>query len=377
MNQPLVALDIGSTKVACAIGLPHERSAGFELLGSSLVPYPSPSASWLGDPLMVSRTIEQAIEATAVSGDFHRALVAMDHALLESEQVRVAVPLGDEPMTIRAQDLERLQRSALHQALGIDRDALLVERLSCAGNGFDNMRDPRGLAATRLAGTFHIVSMPVAVRRALIQAVEAAGLEVIRIALTLPAAMASVGDETLMQKRILILDVGGLSTDVGLFVEGALHVLEVVPCGGLKLALTIAKELQVTMDQALTWSLEGTTCRKPDVRTLIEQQWKKLQQAIEHVLKHQPRPDVLLLSGRGVLIDGFAEWCERTTGMATTFCRSGRTNTLGDLSRQIGMSTAIGVLELATRSSGSMDQRPQHLLNRLIHHTRTILTEYF
>ena len=33
--QPLVALDIGSTKVACAVALPHERSPGFELLGTT------------------------------------------------------------------------------------------------------------------------------------------------------------------------------------------------------------------------------------------------------------------------------------------------------------------------------------------------------
>ena len=140
--QPLVALDVGSTKVSCAIGLPHEHMPGFELLGMSCVPYPVQSESWLADPLLVGRTIEQALEATAVSAECDRALVSIRHPLLQSEIVKASIALGDEPITIRTQDLERLEQSALAQGLSVDREALLVERLSCSGNGFDGVRDP-------------------------------------------------------------------------------------------------------------------------------------------------------------------------------------------------------------------------------------------
>ena len=377
MNTPLVALDIGSTKVACAVGLPHERSPGFELLGSSLVSYPALSEAWLGDPLMAGRAVEQALEATAVQGDFHRALVAINHPALTSEQVQVAVTLGDEPVTVRAQDLDRLQANALDRALGVDREPLLVERLGCVGNGFNGVRDPRGLSATRLLGTFHIVTMPMAARRALVQAVESAGLEVARLTYSLPAALASLADEEILQKRAMLIDVGGLATDVGLFTEGVLAVLDTVPWGGLRLATAIAKNLQVTMEQAITWSLEGAACRKPEVRALIEEQRKPLHQAIGRILKDQPRPDLVLLAGRGALIDGFAEWVERITGASTVLCRSPRTSRLGDLARQVGLSTAIGLLEIATRASNGAVSRSPRFLNRLIDRTRLILTEYF
>ena len=164
-SQPLVALDVGSTKVSCAIGLPHERMPGFELLGMSCVPYPVQSESWLADPLLVGRTIEQALEATAVSAECDRALVSIRHPLLRSEIVKASIALGDEPVTIRTQDLERLEQNALAQGLSVDREALLVERLSCSGNGFDGVRDPRGLSATRLQGTYHIITLPVADRK--------------------------------------------------------------------------------------------------------------------------------------------------------------------------------------------------------------------
>ena len=76
--RPLIALDVGSTKVACALGLPRE-GGGFELLGSSLIAYPGCPDAWLDDPLLVGRSIEQALEATGVHGDFHRAFVTFSH----------------------------------------------------------------------------------------------------------------------------------------------------------------------------------------------------------------------------------------------------------------------------------------------------------
>lgn len=375
--QPIVALDLGATKVACAIGLPHEHAQGFELLGSSLVPYRMLTDTWLGDPLMVGQAIEQALEATGVKGDFHRALVAMSHPTLGSEHVRTAITLGDEPVIIRAQDLDRLKTSALTQALGIDREPLMVERLSCAGNGFDGVREPRGLSATRVTGTFHLITMPMAVRRALIQAVESAGLEVARLTYTLPAVWAGVSDEALTQRRGLLVDVGGLTIDIGLFVEGVLCESRTLPWGGLTLAEAIAKELRVTMDQAMTWSLEGTACRKGEVRRLIEDRWASIPQAVDEMIQGQPRPDAILVSGRGGLIDGLVEWVERATKIPASLGRNHRLSRLNDLSQQIGLNAAIGLLELATRVKEGQALRSSRLVDRLIDRTRTILTEYF
>jgi cell division ATPase FtsA len=376
-TPPLVALDLGSTKVACAIGMPNERSSGFELVGSSLVSYPALAETWPGDLLMVSRTIEEALEATGVSGDFHRALVAVSHPSLVSERVRVAVALGDEPVPVRAHDVHRLQSAALDHVLGVDREPLLVERLGCSGNGFDGARDPRGLTATRLTGAFHVVTMPVALRRAVVQAVESAGLEIARLSSTLPAALASVADERMLKQRLLVIDVGGLSTEIGLFVEGLLHGSGVVPWGGLKLASAVARECRVTMEQALTVSLEGTACRKPGVRTLVTDQWRAVEEAVGTLLSGELKPDAAMVTGRGALMDGFAEWVEHATGIPTSLGRSERLGRIADLSRQVGMSHAVGLLELATRTPRRTPSRSPRLFNRLVDRTRTILTEYF
>lgn len=374
--QPLVALDIGSTKVACAIGLPHEQAVGFELLGSSLVPYPGLTDAWLSDPLMVGRTIEQALDQAGGGVDYARALVAVNHPSLRSEHVRVGIALADEPVPVRGQDLKRLQTAALHQVLSVDREPLLVERLACTGNGFEQVRDPRGLPATRLIGTFHVVTLPLAARRAIIQAVESAGMEVFRMSYSLPAVAASAG-EGAADRRLLVLDIGGLAIDIGLVVEGQLQALEVLPWGGETLKDAIARQLHVTHEQALTWSLEGTGCRKPEVRAMLEERWGSLQEPLARVTAGQPRPDAVLVGGRAALADGFAEWVERITGIPTSLCRSPRAKRLGELAHQTGLSTAIGVLDLATRVPARSGARSSRLFDRMIDRTRTILTEYF
>ena len=377
IQKPLVAFDLGATKVACAIGLPREQVPGFELLGSSLLNYPALSEAWFSDPLLVSRTMEQALEATGVAGEFHRALVSVNPPALRSERAHVAVALGDEPVPVRAQDLARLEDRALVQALGVDREPLLVERLACAGNGFEGIQDPRGRAATRLTAAFHIVTIPIAARRVVVQAVEAVGLEIARLHYALPALLAAAADETLLHQRVLLADLAGVTMEAGLFVDGALHACETVPDGGLTLATAIARRCQITLEQALAWTLEGTACRRPEVRILIEAQRDALGRALERLLRDQPKPDRFFVGGRGALVDGVMEWLEQATGLSPSLCRSPHTASL-ELSKQVGLAAALGVLELATRAPRALPRRASGgLVDRLLDRTRTILTEYF
>ena len=341
---PIVALDLGATKVACVVAMPKVDGPGTEILGTSLMPYPRPVQSWPHDPLLIGRTIEQALEATGAPYEAIDAHVAFSHPALRAETATASITLADEPITVRDQDLQRLARSALTQALGVDREALIVERLGCNGNGFQGVRDPKGLAATRLMGRFHIITIPVSVRRAIIQAVESAGLEVAHLTYSLLAG-ALAGEETREAHRLLLIDVGGLSIDVGLMVDGQLRSSKVVPWGGLTLATTLAEQLKLTVEQATTLSLEGFGSRRPEVRKALEENLKSLHEAIHKVLKGAPRPDGVVVTGRGALIDGMVEWCERTTEVKTVISRSARLQEMGTLSRQVGLSTALGILE--------------------------------
>ena len=374
-SPPMVALDLGSTKVACAIGQAHEQGA-WQLLGTSVISYPVVWEGWLGDLLLVSRTIEQAIEAAGVPGDLHRARVALTHPALLSEQVRVSILLGDEPVRIRNHDLERLQAMAVDRVLGVDREPLHVAALSYTGNGFADIRDPRGLAATRLFGTFHILTLPLAARRAVVQSVEGAGLEVEQLCYGLSAGLACLPEGMRSHQRVLVVDLSGHNSDLAVFAEGSLEAAVVIPGGGVQLAGRIASTFQITLDQAVAWSLEGTACRKPEVRDLVTAHWAALEQPLAQLLAGRPKPNLALAGGRAALVDGFVEWLERTTGMPVQLCRSSKTQGSEDMPRQVGLSGAIGLLDLAFEQP---DEAPSsgRFFNRLVDGTKQLLTEYF
>lgn len=377
MSTPLVALDLGSTKVACAVGIPREYVPGFDLVGQSVVPYASTMDAWLSDPVLVGRAVEQALDQAGVGGRTLRAIVGIKPPQARSERVTATVALGDELVNIRVRDMERLQQRALDHVLGIDRDALLVERLGYTGNGFEGVRDPRGLPATRLGGLFHLVTIPVAARRLIEQVIESAGLELVQLTSTLPAALASSGESGSDEIRRLVVDVGGTATDIGYFAGPRLQALRVISWGGVSLMHTIATERQVTMSQAITWSLEGLACRRPEIPPIIEREWKTVQGILEEALQGVPRPDVILVAGRGALMDGFVEWCERVTGITARLCRSPRLIQLGDLPHQIALTNAMGLLDLATQRTSRIANRSPHLFNRLINRTKSVLAEYF
>ena len=175
-----------------------------------------------------------------------------------------------------------------------------------------------------------------------------------------------------------MIDIGGLNTDVGLFVNGQAWSARTIRWGGLTLALEIARALSVTMEQAATMSLQGLSSRKPEIRGLLESALAPLQQAIGELLAGEPLPELGLVTGRGALIDGVVEWLERTTKIKSVVARSPRMHAVGDMARQLALTPVIGLLELATRQAprASLTQ-PARFVDRLVNRTRLVLTEYF
>ena len=97
---------------------------------------------------------------------------------------------------------------------------------------------------------------------------------------------------------------------------------------------------------------------------------------MKQVLAGRPAPDAVVICGRAGLVDGFAEWLERAAGAPTTVGRHPRAHRFGDLSRQVGLSTALGRLELACARPADGKRSP-HLLGRVIRRTKSVLAEYF
>ena len=381
-RKPFLAMELGSTKVTCLLAQP--AAAGHQMLGCGLAPYDHTGSGWPNDPAILAAAVTRALDDPSLTYRPDRAVVALSHPALAHRQVTAQIDLSDEPITIRARDLQRLRAQALGQALGIDREVLLCEPLGYAGNGFDGVSDPRGLVATRLSAAYQLVTIPLAVRRAVVQALEMASLEVEHITYTLKALAATcleseaAGGSGMVSPRVLLVDLGGASTDLAVVDRGMLVRTQTLAWGGQHVVEAVASANRLTVANALPVVLEGLSTTRPGVRQLIEEQLTVLQQALQAFLKDDARPERVVVTGRGALIDGLVEWIQQTTGLPSVMGRSPGTQPLGDLSRQVAFSPLMGLLSIAWQpSAGSQGPRSARTIDRLIHHTKHILVDYF
>jgi cell division ATPase FtsA len=207
--------------------------------------------------------------------------------------------------------------------------------------------------------------------------VEFAGLDVMGLRYSLEVFARLAQALAPAAARLLLVDVGGLQTDVGLSVGGRLVAAQTLAWGGLTFAHELARASRLNIDQATALTLEGLASRKREVREALEPRLDALEQVIRRVLENQPAPDAVRVCGRGVLIDGLVEWIERAGGAKATVQRSARTQAMTDLARQVGTTMAIALLEHGAAPADRLDGANHRLVDRLIGRTKILLAEYF
>jgi|GEM_PF-1426584 len=392
----MLAIDVGSTKISCAVAQQtvHEQLMApgwmaaqptWRIVGHGMASYPL-SMTALGDPAAMTQALVQALRAIQFEPLPDRAIISVSHPHLKHATVTTQLQLADQPVTIRARELTRLASKAVGEALGIDREALLVEPIGYAGNGFEGIRDPRGLMATGLVGTFHVVSIPLAAKRALVHALDEVGVEVDRLVYTMKAlalgcemaAASSTDTGPSSASRLLLIDIGGACTDLALVEQGFIRKAATLAWGGTALTEQLAKTCRLPLEQALAVSLEGLASQKPTVRQLVEEHLRTLREALHALLREEVPPDAVLVTGRGALLDGMVEWVETMTERPTELGRHSALQPLGDLGVQLAFVPVRGLLNLLQQPSRPLvAPSSTRLVDRILNRTRHLLVEYF
>ena len=380
--KPIVAIDIGATKIACVVAQPNLalsanghgsaslQAERWDIVGTGMAVYPGPHTSWPCEPALLARTLEQALDAAGVWATCERAIVSLSHPAATHQRVTAQLQLADEPVTIRRRHVAQLREQAIGSALGLDHDVLMLAPVGYAGNGFEDVRDPVGLSATRVAGTFNLIAIPSAVRHAVGRAVESLGLTIERLLYGLETCAVTT-------QRQLLIDMGGLCTDLGLLDRGSWVRSLTIPWGGALLVEQIAASAGCTREAAVAAAARGLASPEPATRTVIQRQLELLADALRQFLGQEPRPDVTMVTGRAALMDGCLEWIEAQTGIKTVLARHPRASRETDMGRQIGLSLAYGALDTCQELSARQAVRSPRFIDRLLERTQALLVEYF
>jgi cell division protein FtsA len=244
----IVGLDIGTSKVNALVG--EVKPDGIEIIG--LGNYPSFGLK-RGVVVNIDATvdsIQRAVgEAEAMAGYPVRSVytgIAGNH--IRSLTSHGVVPIQNQEVTYA--DVDRVIEAARAVAIPADQKILHILPQEFIIDSQEGIREPIGMSGVRLEAKVHMVTGAVSAAQNIIKCIQRCGLEVSEIILEQLASSQSVLAEDEKELGVCLIDIGGGTTDIVIFTEGAIRFTSVIPIAGDQVTNDIAVALRTPTQSA-------------------------------------------------------------------------------------------------------------------------------
>jgi len=247
----VAGLDIGTTKVCTVIGIPTDRG-GLQIVGVGSAP-----STGLKRGVVVDR--EATIDAIQRSVNEARNMAALpvkgayvgvtgDH--IESVNVTGRVHTGPSG-EVTQDDVEKVILAAKDSVtLPSEREIIYTIVRDYAVDGQAGIKRPLGMSGHRLDAAVHVVQGMSSVIENLERCVRDAGIHVQARILEPVATSKAVVTEAERDLGVILIDIGGGTTDIAVFVEGAICHTSAIPIAGTHCTRDLAQLLRISVDDA-------------------------------------------------------------------------------------------------------------------------------
>jgi cell division protein FtsA len=246
----VVGLDIGTTKICVTVG---RRSGGnkIEILG---VGKAESSGVSRGVVANIQKTVSSILQAVEEAGsqsnvDIKVVNVGIAGQHIKSIQHRGILTRHDES-EISHIDIKRLIDDMYKLVLPPGEEIIHVLPQEFTIDNDPNIKDPIGMAGQRMEANFHIISGHVSAVKNIKKCIDNAGLVVQDLILEPLASAESVLDAADKDAGVVLVDIGGGTTDVAIFHEGIIRHTAVIPLGGNIVTEDIKQGCSVMRNQA-------------------------------------------------------------------------------------------------------------------------------
>ena len=249
--QPILALDVGTTKVCALIGADH--GGEIHIVGLGLAPSPGMRQGVVVDLQETTRAIREAVSRAQQMAGLRpeSAWVGVTGEHIACMNTRAAVAVSHQDHLITEETIARLHQAANHNAaLGPDRVLLHSVPRGYLVDGQRGVRRPEGMSASKLEVETHLVTGSRNFIENVDKCVEAAGVSVQEFVfepLASARALLTPEEEDL---GVAVLDIGGGTTDLAVFVSGSVCHTGAVPVAGNHITRDLAVGLQVSLEEA-------------------------------------------------------------------------------------------------------------------------------
>jgi cell division protein FtsA len=260
----IVGLDIGTTKVCAVIG-ERTESGGLEITGVGISPSTGLRKGVVVNIEATLRSVAAAIEAAEMmSGrEVHSAWTGIGGSHIDGINSRGVVAVtgkNRETREIGEEDIIRVLEAARAVVIPMDRQVLELIPQSYIVDDQKGIRDPLDMIGVRLEAEVHIITCSVTSAQNLVKCVNRAGFRVDGLVLQSLAAGRAVLTEEEKELGVVLIDMGGGTTDVLVYFEGAPYSTTTIPAGGTQVTSDISITKNISFDTAEKIKFEAGSC---------------------------------------------------------------------------------------------------------------------
>ena len=248
-KQLIVALDIGTNKIAALVG-EITLDNQIEIVGFGSHPSRGLKKGVVVNIEATVQSIQRAIEeAELMAGcDIHAAYTGIAGSHISSLNSHGIVAIRDRE--VNQADVERVIDAAKAVAIPADQKILHILPQEFIVDTQEGVREPIGMSGVRLESKVHIVAGAVSAAQNITKCVRRCGLQVSDIILEQLASSYAVLSDDEKELGVCLVDIGGGTTDIAVFTEGAIRHTAVIPVAGDHVTNDIAVALRTPTQNA-------------------------------------------------------------------------------------------------------------------------------
>lgn len=367
----LVGLDIGTSKVAAIVG-EYRGGDEIEVIGIGTAPSKGLKKGIVVNLESTVHSIQRAIEeAELMAGCQIRSVFAgIAGSHIKSLNSHGIVAIKEKEVT--QHDIDRVIDSARAVAIPADQKILHILPQEFVIDQQEGIKEPIGMSGIRLEAKVHMVTSSVSAEQNIVKCIRKCGLDVDDIVLEQLASCSAVLTDDEKDLGVCLIDIGGGTTDLAIFSEGAIKHTAVIPIAGDQVtndiavalrtptknaedikrkyacALTQLADPQQTIDVPSIGDREPRKISAQNLAEIVEPRYEELMLLVQAELRRSGYEDLIaagmVITGGSSQVRGLVELAEEIFHMPVRMGTPLHVAGLTDVAQNPIYSTAVGLL---------------------------------
>ncbi len=339
----IVGLDIGTTKVACIVGRKSDNGK-IEILGYGKTISTGVRRGTVTNIFETVKAIKAAVsQASEQSGvEINRVSVGIAGQHIKSLQHRGVLMRDNHEVEISEAELERLREDTFKINMTPGEEIIDVIRQDTYVDG-ELATNPVGMLGSKIEANFHVIIGQTSAAKNIIKCIQGAGLEMDYMILEPIASAQAVLDEEEKDAGVVLVDIGGGTTDIAIFKDNKIQHTAVIPfggniitediCTGCSIIKHYAEEVKVKFGSALASenrddevvSIPGIRGREPkeisfkNLAHIIQARLEEIFELVNYEIQKAKTDNQLIagivLTGGGAMMRHIQQLAEFKTGL--------------------------------------------------------------